>query len=84
MTSYKIQFELPVDNPVKNVRVRVSKTCKTFFVPINHPDIDLMTYADLVAAARLSGLLDLSTPLNNTVQGKILTNSKETENIKKR
>jgi len=79
MTSYKVQFELPVDNPVHKVRMKVGKTCKTFYVPINHPDIELMTYDDLVAAARLSGLLDLSTPLNNKRSTKSLTISKEKE-----
>jgi len=79
MTSYKVQFELPVDNPAMNVRVKVNKTCKTFFVPINHPDIALMTYDDLVAAARVSGLLDLSTPLNNKSTRKSLTPIKASE-----
>lgn len=64
MTKYAVQFELPVDNPVNKVRMKRSKACITFYVPINHPDIQLMTYSDLVAAVEKSGLLHLSTPLN--------------------
>ena len=78
MTSYKVQYELPVDNPAHKVRIKKSKCSITFFVPINHPDIHMMTYSDLVEAARVSGLFDLSTPLNtkNTLD-KESTNSKD-------
>jgi len=65
-TSYTVQFELPVDNPVNKVRTTCGKDTKTFFVPINYPDIHTLTYSQLVLAAERSGLLDLSTPLNKT------------------
>lgn len=67
MTRYIVQFELPVDNPENNVRIKRTKQGTTFYVPINYQDIHNMTYADLVAAADLSGLLHLSTPLNNNI-----------------
>ena len=64
MTSYSVQFLLPVDNPVNNVMKRVGKGHITFSVPINHPDAHNMGFQDLIAAAELSGLIDLSTPHN--------------------
>jgi len=66
MTTYQVQFELPVDNPTMKVSKRVNKFGVTFFVPINHPDAHNMGFQDLIAAAELSGLLRLSTPLNKT------------------
>jgi len=72
MTTYNVQFELPVDNPVNNVAMRRGKRSITFYVPINHPRAHNMGYQDLLAAAELSGLLRLSTPLNknNTLDRK--------------
>lgn len=65
MTSYSVQFVLPVDNPVINVAMSRSKGLMRFEVPLNHPDAHKMGLMDLIAAAELSGLLTLSTPLNN-------------------
>jgi len=73
MTNYQVQFILPVDNPEKNVRITRRKATVMFEVPINHPDAHKMGFMDLVAAADLSGLLGLCTPLNN----KRLTPKKE-------
>jgi hypothetical protein len=73
MTKFTVQFELPVDNPMNNVRIKRSKMGVTFFVPINYPDIHSLTYSDLIAAVELSGLLHISTPLNNTKE--VLTKS---------
>lgn len=78
MTAYSVQYILPVDNPVDNVSMSKRKGTVTFFVPVNHPDAHLMGYEDLVKAQRRSGLLVLSTPLNN----KSLTLTKESS-IKK-
>lgn len=64
MTSYEVQFELPVDNPMNNVSMRKGKGRITFFVPINHPNAHNMGFQELLAAQERSGLLRLSTPLN--------------------
>lgn len=73
MTSYSVQFELPVDNPVSNVSMMKRRNSIVFFVPINHPDAHNMGFQDLVAAQSLSGLLKLPSALNN----KILKSSEE-------
>jgi hypothetical protein len=65
MTRYEVQFELPVDNPVNNVGKCVHNGVVIFCVPLNHPDAHIMGYADLIAAAQLSGRLVLFTALNN-------------------
>lgn len=52
MTSYEVQFEMPVDNPVKNVRVKRGKKKLLFYVPINLPDIESLTLAQLLEFAR--------------------------------
>lgn len=62
MTAYTVQYSLPVDNPVNNVSKYVGKGFIRFTVPINHPDAHTMGFADLLAAADLSGILDLYTP----------------------
>jgi len=64
MTSYIVQYELPVDNPSMGVSKSVNKRVITFYVPINHPNAHNLGYRDLVAATELSGLCKLSTPLN--------------------
>lgn len=64
MTTYNVQYILPVDNPENNVSKRSNKFGITFFVPINHPDAHNMGFQDLLAAADLSGLLVVSTPHN--------------------
>lgn len=65
MTSYHVQFILPVDNPGSKVSMTRSKGHMTFEVPINHPEAHKMGFQDLVAAAELSGLLTVS-PTHNT------------------
>ena len=65
MTTYTVQFELPVNNPEKNVRMKRGKGHLVFYVPLNHPDAHNMGFQDLIAAQELSGLLVLSTPLKN-------------------
>lgn len=64
MTSYEVQYILPVDNPVSNVSMMRSKHQMCFLVPINHPDAHKMTLQDLIAAAELSGLITVSPTLN--------------------
>lgn len=78
MTTYEVQFVLPVDNPEKNVRItRVKGSC-SFEVPINHPDAHNMGFQDLLAAAELSGLLGLPTHLNTDTDsyGKMISKAK--------
>ena len=71
MTSYTVQFSLPVDNPVNKVSVTRKKSHLTFDVPLNHPEAHKMNLMDLIAAAELSGLLGLSTHLNkNSIDSK--------------
>lgn len=65
MTTYQVQFVLPVNNPVSNVSMRRVKGTMFFEVPINHPDAHNMSLMDLIAAAELSGLLTVSPALNN-------------------
>lgn len=65
MTTFTVQFTLPVENPVTNVSVRRQKAHMTFDVPINHPDAHKMGLMDLIAAAELSGLVTVSPDLNN-------------------
>lgn len=65
MTSYQVQYILPVDNPVSNVRMSKRGKVITFEVPVNHPDAHKMGFMDLLAAAELSGLFTVSPPLNN-------------------
>lgn len=67
MTTYSVQFTLPVDNPGMNVSIKRSKGCCVFYVPINHPDAHNLGFQDLIAATELSGLVTVSTPLNKTV-----------------
>lgn len=51
--------------------MRRSKAHMFFEVPINHPDAHKMSLMDLIAAAELSGLINISTGLNkNTVDKK--------------
>lgn len=76
MTSYSVQYSLPVDNPVNNVSKHVGKGFIRFTVPINHPDAHNMGFQDLIAAAELSGLLDLSTPLNRNRDKKVVIDKK--------
>jgi hypothetical protein len=65
MTSYSVQYTLPVDNPVSNVSKSSGKGSIEFLVPINHPDAHTMGFMDLLAAAELSGLIHLRTRLKN-------------------
>lgn len=65
MTSYEVQYVLPVDNPEKKVSITRRKGHMIFEVPINYPDAHNLTLMDLIAAAELSGLFTVSTGLNN-------------------
>lgn len=67
MTTYTVQFTLPVDNPMNNVLIERRKGHMTFLLPLNYPDAHNMGFKDLLAAAELSGLFTVSTPLNNKV-----------------
>lgn len=71
MTTFTVQYTLPVDNPVSKVSVRRQKAHMVFDVPINHPDAHRMGLMDLIAAAELSGLITVSpTPNNKTLLSK--------------
>jgi hypothetical protein len=67
MTTYIVQFTLPVDNPGSNVVITRANKVVQFDVPINHPDAHNMGFMDLIAAAELSHLSGLPTELNKTV-----------------
>jgi len=67
MTTYTVQFVLPVDNPVNKVSMSRSKGHMVFEIPINHPDAHTMGLMQLIAAAELSGLLRLSPTLKNKI-----------------
>lgn len=60
MTSFTVQFVMPVDNPVNKVVMTRKKHHMTFEVPLNHPEAHTMSLFDLIAAAELSGLLGIS------------------------
>jgi len=64
VTKYLVQYTLPCDNPVNSVSMKRGKGVCSFQVPINHPDAHRMGFSDLLAAAELSGLIDLFTPHN--------------------
>jgi len=64
MTQYTVQYLLPVNNPVSNVSAKRSRDVIHFSVPLNHPDAHSMGFMDLIAAAELSGKLDLLTTPN--------------------
>lgn len=51
MKAYKVQFSLPVDNPVNNIRMTRKKTVIEFEVPINTPDLANLGYSFLAANA---------------------------------
>lgn len=50
-TGYVVQFCMPVDNPVNNVRKRREKGVVIFDVPINFPNIHNLTYVQLYLAS---------------------------------
>lgn len=64
MTSYTVQFVLPVENPAQNVCMKRSKGVMHFQVPINHPEAHSLSLQDLIAAAELSGQITLFTGPN--------------------
>lgn len=68
MTSYTVQYILPVDNPENNVRRLCSKQTKwavVYEVPINYPNAHNLSLLDLRAAVELSGLFTVSTEPNS-------------------
>lgn len=64
MTSYTVQYVLPVENPEMSCERTVNKSHIVFYIPINHKDAHNMSFMDLMAACELSGLRTVSTPLN--------------------
>lgn len=64
MTTYSVQYTLPVDIPSVSVRMIRNKGVITFQVPINHPDAHNMGFQDLLAAVDLGKKPDLSSTLN--------------------
>jgi hypothetical protein len=63
---YQVQFTLPVNNPVSNVRKIRRKRLIHFEVPINFPEVHKLGYADLLEAAENAEKSRLYTTLNNT------------------
>lgn len=58
---YSVQFVLPVDNPVDNVRRTIRKGFVSFEVPVNYPSIHKLNYAELILAATRAEVIQLST-----------------------
>lgn len=50
ITGYEVQFVLPVDNPVNNVRKTKRNGVLVFEVPVNHPLAHSMSFSDLLLA----------------------------------
>lgn len=65
MKAYKVQFLLPVNNPVDNIRIIRKKSVVVFEVPVNTPDLHELGYRQLVAWAEAAEKLALSTVLKN-------------------
>lgn len=64
MTSYSVQFVMPVDNPVNKVAMKRSKHHMMFEVPLNYPEAHNLCLRELLDAAERSGLLVVSTTPN--------------------
>lgn len=79
MTRYEVQYVLPVDNPMSNVRMTRGKTRLLFEVPINYPDAHRLNFQDLVAAVELSGLHGVIHNSNTAKQS--LTLSKKNRSV---
>lgn len=52
MTKFSVQFTLPVDNPVNNVRCKAKNGKFSFEVPLNHPDAHTMGLLQLLEASK--------------------------------
>lgn len=63
----RIQFELPVDNPVNNVRIKGERKGLTIFVPINLPGVHNLTLLEILELAKPTELFTVLTTLNNSV-----------------
>lgn len=50
VTGYQVQYVMPVDNPVNNVRKRRVKNVIIFDVPVNHPLAHSLGFSDLLLA----------------------------------
>jgi hypothetical protein len=66
MTRYNVQFEMPVNDPVNNVRMRKARGVIHFFVPLNHPDAHNLGLCELLLAVERSEKFTVLTGLNNT------------------
>jgi hypothetical protein len=64
MTSYNVQYVLPVDNPVNKVGMGSRNGNLFFEVPINYPDAHSLSLTQLIDAAERSGIILLSTNHN--------------------
>lgn len=67
MTKYEVQFVLPCEQPETKVSKGTGRRAHIFFVPINHPKAHNIGYQELLEATEVSGLLELSTPLNKKI-----------------
>ncbi len=79
MTRFVVQFTLPVDNPVDNVRVSLGPEGYFFEVPINTPGCEQMGFSQLLALVPDEKLSALSTALNKKSRQKSTTVSKVRE-----
>ena len=68
MNAYKVQFELPCEDPFNKVRIHREKNTLTFLVPINYPCCEQLTFSELLRAAERSGLIELSPTLNKRTE----------------
>lgn len=70
MNELRVQWIFPVDNPVDNVRSKTAKGVVTIEIPINFPDVHLMSVSELLNIAAQARLRELSTRHNNTDSSK--------------
>lgn len=65
MKSYQVQFALPCENPVDNIRKTRKKDVLVFEVPINTPNCEQLGISDLLRMAKPVELSTVLTGLNN-------------------
>lgn len=68
MKAYQVQFVLPCEDPVNNVRMIRRKTTLVFELPINYPSCEQVGLAELMRVAKVTQLSPQFTGLNNTVE----------------
>lgn len=61
---WHVQLEVPVDNPVYNVRMTYESGAYCFTVPINYPNVHSLGFEELFEAQGRATKYRLSTDLN--------------------